>query len=127
MTKDPGAPISAQEALAKRLRETREFLNLSQQFVSDQTGIARSAISDIERGLRKVDSLELQRFSTLYRFPVDYFLQDRTVTAGVAPENLRALNRTASELDAKDRDELLKFALFLQHFRKAESGGGPER
>ena len=49
--------------LAQRLRDTREYLDLSQQFVSDQTGIPRSAISDIERGERRVDSLELKRLA----------------------------------------------------------------
>jgi transcriptional regulator with XRE-family HTH domain len=43
---------------------------------SEQTGIARSAISDIERGVRRVESLELKRFSKVYRYPVDYFLGD---------------------------------------------------
>jgi transcriptional regulator with XRE-family HTH domain len=45
------------EQLARRLREAREFLNLSQQFVAEQTGIPRSAVSDIERGSRRVESL----------------------------------------------------------------------
>ena len=36
--------------LAQRLRDQRTFLNISQQFVADQTGIRRSAVSDIERG-----------------------------------------------------------------------------
>lgn len=124
MTRDPAGPEEAQKALGKRLRETREFLNLSQQFVADQTGIPRSAISDIERGVRRVDSLELQRFSDLYRFPVGYFLGEEPREGESTPDNLRALNRTARDLTAKDRAELLKFALFLQHFRKAESGGG---
>ena len=84
-------------------------------------------MSDIERGVRKVDSLELQRFSDLYRFPVAYFLGDKTTEAESTPENLRALNRTARELTAKDRQELLKFALFLQHFRKGEPGGGRKK
>lgn len=60
--------------LARRLREAREFVNVSQQFVAEQTGIPRTAISDIERGSRRVDSLELKRLATVYRMPVDYFL-----------------------------------------------------
>ena len=47
MTEDEGI------TLANRLREEREFANLSQQFVAQQTGIPRSAISDIERGSRR--------------------------------------------------------------------------
>ena len=53
--------------LGKRFREVREYLGFSQQMVSDRTGIARSAISDIERGTRKVDSLELKKLARLYR------------------------------------------------------------
>ena len=62
------------QQLAKRLREVREYLNLSQQFVADKTGIPRSAVSDIERGARKVDSLELRKLARLYMYPVGYFL-----------------------------------------------------
>jgi transcriptional regulator with XRE-family HTH domain len=115
-----------QRALAKRLRDAREFLNLSQQFVAEQTNIPRSAISDIERGERKVDSLELQRLSDLYRFPVSYFLGEQPETARAPSANLRALNRTARDLSDQDRDELLKFALFLQHFRRPQKGRSSE-
>lgn len=110
----------AQAALGGRLRETREYLGLSQQFVAGQTGIPRSAISDIERGIRKVDSLELQRFSRLYRFPVAYFLGETTEEDAAGSETLHALARTASELNEEDRQEILRFAMFLQHY-------GPER
>src|SRR5207253_8929829 len=70
-------PNEAQQ-LARRLRDAREFMNLSQQFVSTQTGIPRSAISDIERGSRRVESLELKRLAELYRMPVGYLLGDVT-------------------------------------------------
>ncbi|MET9914070.1 helix-turn-helix transcriptional regulator [Streptomyces sp. NPDC006476] len=53
--------------LGERLKKTRDYLNMSQQFVSDNTGIPRSAISDIERGERRVDSLELKKLARLYR------------------------------------------------------------
>ena len=122
MSKQSAMQPPSQRALAKRLREAREFLNLSQQFVAEQTGIQRSAISDIERGIRKVDSIELQRLSKLYRFPVSYFLGDDSETTEAPREDLRALHRTARELNDQDRSELLKFALFLQHFRKAKAG-----
>jgi transcriptional regulator with XRE-family HTH domain len=56
--------------LGARLKGIREYLNLSQHDVAVATGIPRSAISDIERGNRKVDSLELRKFSRLYRYPV---------------------------------------------------------
>ena len=46
MSIPPVTPNDAHQ-LARRLREAREFLNISQQFVAEQTGIPRSAVSDI--------------------------------------------------------------------------------
>jgi transcriptional regulator with XRE-family HTH domain len=111
------APDEAQQ-LARRLREARDFVNLSQQFVSEQTGIPRSAISDIERGSRRVESLELKRLAELYRMPVDYFLGAAPVgeLAGAADPTVEALARAASEMGEAEREEVLRFALFLQNF-----------
>lgn len=113
--------MSAAEQFARRLREAREFLNLSQQFVAEQTGISRSAISDIERGTRRVESLELKRIAELYRMPVDYFLgtEPPAELAGT-PEDpvVQALARTASEMQDKEKEEVLRFALFLQNYER---------
>jgi transcriptional regulator with XRE-family HTH domain len=108
----------SQVALARRLREVREYLNLSQQFVADQTSIPRSAVSDIERGVRKVDSLELQRLSQLYRYPVSHFLGDDETASSDA--TLSALARAAGELTDSDRAEVLRFATFLRHYQGAD-------
>jgi transcriptional regulator with XRE-family HTH domain len=122
-------PDEAQQ-LARRLREAREFTNLSQQFVSEQTGIPRSAISDIERGSRRVESLELKRLAELYRMPVGYLLGDVTPTddelagtAAVPDPTVEALTRAASEMSEKEREEVLRFALFLQNFERRGGRG----
>lgn len=101
--------------LGRRLRETREYLGVSQEFVAKETGISRPAISDIERGLRKVDSLELQRFSRLYRYPVTYFLGE---DQGVATDDstLHALARAAGDLTEQDKAEVLRFAEYLKQY-----------
>lgn len=123
------APDEAQE-LALRLREAREFTNLSQQFVSEQTGIPRSAISDIERGSRRVESLELKRLAELYRMPVGYLLGDpapaeaELAGAPVTDPTVEALARTAAEMGEKERGEVLRFALFLQNFERRGGGKG---
>jgi transcriptional regulator with XRE-family HTH domain len=110
--------------LADRLREAREFANLSQQFVSKQTGIPRSAISDIERGGRRVESLELKRLAELYRLPLSYFLTSDAddELAGSAREDpvIKALARAASEMDEKEKSEVLRFALFLRNYERRE-------
>jgi transcriptional regulator with XRE-family HTH domain len=105
--------------LAQKLREAREYVNLSQQFVAAQTGIPRSAISDIERGTRRVESLELKRLAELYRMPIDFFLgtdPDPEAAGAVEDPTVAALTRAAEGLEESSKDEVLRFALFLQNF-----------
>lgn len=96
-------------ALGARLRQVREYLDLSQQYVSDRTGIPRSAVSDVERGQRKVDSLELKKFSKLYGYPVSYFLGAEEVE-----DEVHAWARAMTDLTEGDREEVLRFAQFLR-------------
>lgn len=107
-----------QQVLGKRLKEIREYLGLSQQYVTATTGIARTAISEIERGNRKVDSLELRRFARAYQTSVGRLLGEvkESETA------FAALERALVDLSPTDQDEVLKFAEFLSH-RKATDPG----
>jgi transcriptional regulator with XRE-family HTH domain len=104
--------------LGRRLRESREYVGFSQQEVAEQTGIPRSAISDIERGGRKVDSLELQRFSRLYRRPVAYLLGEEDSES--EQQTVQALKRAVTDLTEQDQKELLRFAEFLRHSARVE-------
>lgn len=106
--------------LGSRLREIREYLGISQQNVSAATGIPRSAVSDIERGLRKVDSLELRKLSKLYRYPVGYLLGENAIESGTA-EPVSALARVFDDLTEQDRQEVLRFADYLRHSAKADT------
>lgn len=111
------------KALAERLRDTREYLGLSQQFVSEQSGIPRSAISDIERGVRKVDSIELKKLSRLYRYPIEYFLGGGDEDDAADAETVQALARAVGELTKEDQQEVLRFANFLRHYGRAKDTG----
>lgn len=101
-----------QELLAQRLREVREYLGLSQDFVARKTGIPRVSISAIENGKRKVDALELNTLARLYKYPVTYFLKG-TIEE---PPEIRAIAREATDLTERDREEVLHFARFLKAF-----------
>lgn len=118
-------PESRQEQLAAKLRQAREYLNLSQQFVAEQTGIPRAAISAIECGKRKVDSLELELLAKLYKYSVSYFLQEQDEE----DQTIQALTRAARELTSQDREEMLRFATFLKHYgeRREQIKPGTER
>lgn len=111
-------PDLDQEALGQRLRQLREYLGLSQQYVTAATGISRSAISEIERGNRKVDSLELRRFARAYQTSVSRLLGD------AEEASFSALERALVDLTPQDQAEVLRFAEFLSH-RKMPKEGGP--
>ena len=117
MTQNEGNTSEETESqqLAKRLREVREYLSLSQQFVADKTGIPRSAVSDIERGARKVDSLELRKLARLYMYPVGYFLGEEE-----AGDEVRAIARAVTDLTEGDRAEVVRFAQFLRYSADAD-------
>lgn len=121
----------AQLRLGNRLKDLREYLNFSQQYVADRTGIPRSAISDIERGSRKVDSLELEKLARLYSYPMAFFL-DADDDAEVGTHAIKAMARALSPLGPTEREEVLRFAEFLRQHRlgrleaaEAEAKEGP--
>jgi transcriptional regulator with XRE-family HTH domain len=101
--------------LAERLREAREYLGLSQQFVADNSRIPRVAISEIENGKRRVEALELDALAALYKHPISYFLEG----ALEQPESIHALAREARGLTETDREEVLRFAQFLKSYGKS--------
>ncbi|WP_328842855.1 helix-turn-helix domain-containing protein [Streptomyces sp. NBC_00258] len=108
--------------LGQRLKATREYLGLSQQQVAERTGIVRSAVSDIERGVRRVEVMELQKLARLYRLPASYFL-DEEESADAGEHALAGLPRTARPLNEGDRIEVAKFIEYLQSRRQAEEEG----
>jgi transcriptional regulator with XRE-family HTH domain len=116
---DGGVP-GEWEKLGGRLRDIREYLNFSQKYVSDRTGIPRTAVSEIERGARKVDSLELKKLAKLYRYPVAYFL-DEKIDADVGDHAVAMLARRLTTLTDADREQVMRFAAFLAFSQKADT------
>ncbi|MDP8923628.1 MAG: helix-turn-helix domain-containing protein [Chloroflexota bacterium] len=108
-----------QQRLAERLREAREYLGLSQQFVAQHTGIPRVAISAIENGKRRVEALEIESLAALYRYPVSHFLEEAPEEAAT----VRALAREAHGLTDRDRQEVLRFAQFLKSYEQENVAG----
>lgn len=105
--------------LGERLREARKYLGFTQGEVAGRLKIGRSALSEVESGVRRIGALELRTLSKLYGHPVSYFLGDETVGSELSAD-LAHLARSASELSKSDKAELMKFADFLKS--RAKSG-----
>lgn len=97
--------------LATRLKEAREYLGLSQQEAASALKIPRSAVSLLENGQRKVDSVELKALANLYRRPVSFFTGEEEVQ--VLGADVAFLAKQASKLSEEDRNELLRFSEYL--------------
>ena len=99
--------------MARRLKEAREYLELPQDDVARELGVPRTAISLIESGQRKVEALELQKLARLYQRPVGYFTGEEVAEAQLPPQ-VAHLARAATKLSNRDREELTRFAEYLQ-------------
>ena len=115
------SPDEEQERLAQRIREAREYLGLSQEFVAEQLQIPRASVSAMETAKRKVSSLELKQLSSLLKRPISYFLgEDDLEQEGLPQDSVsNALFRTARSLSEQDREQVLRFAQFLRNSGRA--------
>ncbi len=112
---DP-AGDAEQERLGRRIREAREYLGLSQEFIAEHLGIPRASMSAIESGKRKVSSLELKELARLLKQPVSSLLDEEDPSdAAHEDPTFRALFRTTRALSDEDRRQVLRFAQFLRH------------
>lgn len=66
-----------QKKLGKKIKKFREDLDLSQESLASKLNLPRPAISQIESGQRKVDSLELKKIAKLFNVSVDELLADK--------------------------------------------------
>ncbi|GHF65991.1 transcriptional regulator with XRE-family HTH domain [Deinococcus metalli] len=107
--------------LAERVKEAREYLGLSQEFVADQIGISRPAMSALETGKRKVSSIELHRLAQLLKKPLTYFFDDDEVLSAPQDDTARALYRASKGLSEQDQQQVLRFAEFLRQAGRAPS------
>ncbi len=98
--------------IGDRLRRAREYLELKQEEAAEAIGLSRSALSLVENGRRKVDVVELARFAKVYGQSIEAL--SGTAETTPLPESVQALARAANQLSAQDRNELLRFAEFLQ-------------
>lgn len=64
------------EELGRRVQEARKQAGLTQTELADELGVERTAVSKIEGGERRVDSLELVRLGAALKRPIGWFVAD---------------------------------------------------
>lgn len=104
--------------IGTKLKEAREYLDISQEDAANRIGINRTALSLIENGQRKLDTVELMALAKLYQRPVAFFTdQDFSVEPN---PNAAVFARNLESLSENDRRELENFAEFLSMKSKGE-------
>ena len=111
-------------ALGTRIKEARTYRGFSQEEVATFLGLSRSSISLIESGSRGVDTLELQKLAGLFECSVNDLIG--SVDKTQATQGTVALvARVTRQLAPEDRDEVLRFAEFLQARKKSRGNVQP--
>jgi transcriptional regulator with XRE-family HTH domain len=120
----PPATEPTRIALAERLRKAREYVGLKQDDVAKHLDVPRSALSNIEAGLRKVEVLELTKLAKLYQRPVTWFTdEDSQPAVDKLPAEVAHVARAAATLSKQDQQELANFADFLRSRAKTKGSG----
>ncbi|MBB4767674.1 XRE family transcriptional regulator [Xanthomonas sp. LMG 8993] len=103
--------------LGDRLKQSREYLGLSQDEVALVLNMPRQLIDLMESGGRNIEDAELSRFAKLYRVGVEYLLLGREVESK-APTQFAFLARAVKGLSDSDLQEVARFAEFLKNNQK---------
>jgi DNA-binding XRE family transcriptional regulator len=103
------------QALAIRLKESRRNSGLSQDEAGAAVGLPRLAVTLIESGARKVEAVELAKFSNLYGKDVEWLLFD---IIKKNREKMQALETLMRGLSEDDLEHLERFVNFLRNSPK---------
>lgn len=101
-----------------RLRQARNYLGLSQEYVAKQLGLNRTAITAIEAGERNVSSEELKKFSELYGLSLDELAYGEDKAATEVSSFARGFAEL-SEDDKREIQNLVDFKIRLKKMRKS--------
>ncbi len=114
--------------LAERIAKARERADVSQVQVANRLGLPRSAISKMENGEQRVESLVLAAMARLYGVSVSSLLADEEeieITRGGLP--VEALLRSAGNVAPEDREVLDEFLDMCRDYAELKRVAGDGR
>lgn len=113
--------------IGKRIQQAREDKGLSQEQLSRLIGCSQSALSNYEKGKRRLYLTQLDLLAGALDKPIDYFMltddeNSPAVDYTAAQPPPSRLLQEIEDLSAADRRELLDFLDFLR-WRRSQKGG----
>lgn len=97
----------SQKKLGLRLKDLREQYSLSQDEMAQKIGLSRAAVSEIERGNRGVEAVELAKIANLFRLSIDAVLRDED------PADAETINKIESNNFKFDAKKLKNVILYI--------------
>lgn len=94
--------------LGKKLKNLREQIGFSQEFVGKELGITRQAIMNIESGKRKIDSFELFKVADLYNVSAADLISEQVPVVSSFQEAVMHL-RNNNLLNEEEKKALFEF------------------
>lgn len=99
--------VMVMKNISEKLKDARQRLGFSQEYVANCLGIGRSAITQIELGNRKITADEIQKFCQLYHVSADYLLNEDSFESRQV-----VFARGFGELNENDQQEILNLIAF---------------
>ena len=100
-------------SVSERIKELRNKLHLSQEYVAKYLGINRASYTQIENGNRRITVDEVIKLSKLYGLSTDSILLEKRESI---PNTVFA--RGFEELDEQDQAEIINLIKFKQRNKK---------
>ena len=96
----------------ERIKELRNQLHLSQDYVAKYLGISRSTYTQMENGKRKVLADEVAQLSNLFGVSTDSLLNNTELSQ---PATVFA--RSFEKLDQRDQEEIMNLIRFKEQIK----------
>ena len=101
------------EKLWERIKNYRNQLNLTQEYVANYLGINRATVTQMENGKRKISAEELSKLCSLFGISSDALLYGGKISN---PANVFA--RSFERLNENDQAEIMNLIRFKEKLNK---------
>ena len=98
--------------IGERIKELRNQLHLSQEYVAKYLGINRSTYTQMENGNRKVLAEEIAKLSELFGVSADALLNENVISQPAA-----VFARSFEKLNERDQAEIMNLIRFKEQIK----------
>lgn len=103
-------------AINERIKELRNQLHLSQDYVAKYLGVNRTTFTQMENGKRKILAEELSKLCALFGVSADSLLGDNEIS-----KSATVFARSFENLDETDQAEIMNLIRFKEQIKAQRS------